>query len=121
MVPFRGHAELSYTVQGGVVIVGVGPAWVKSIVDVKAGSSLADQARYKDAIHRVQAKNASSVYVDLTAIRKLVEPLISKLPDSGNYAVEIKPYVQPFDILVGAGWTDGNLNRGRYVVTVINP
>ncbi|MGZ8502297.1 MAG: DUF3352 domain-containing protein [Candidatus Limnocylindrales bacterium] len=119
-LPLTGHAELSYTVQGGVVIVGVGPTWVKSIVDVKAGGSLADQARYKDAIGRVESKNASSLFVDLAAIRKLAEPVIAKLPSS-NYATEIKPYVQPFDVFVLTGWTDGEVNRARYVLTVTNP
>jgi hypothetical protein len=119
-LPVTGHAELSFTVQGGVVIVGVGPAWVKSIVDVKAGASLADQSRYKDAIGRVEAKNASSLFVDLTAIRKLAEPVVSQLPDS-NYATEIKPYLQPFDVFVLSGWTAGDTNRARYVLTVTNP
>jgi hypothetical protein len=119
-LPLTGHAEVSYTVQGGVVIVGVGPAWVKSIVDVKAAGSLADQARYKDAIRRVEAKNTSSLFVDLTAIRKLAEPVSAKLPGS-NYATEIKPYVQPFDVFVLSGWTDGEVNRARYVLTVTNP
>ena len=119
-LPLTGHAELSYTVQGGIVVVGAGPDWVKSIVDVKAGGSLADQARYKDAIRRVQARNATSLFVDLAAIRTLAEPLIVKMPQS-NYTTEIKPYVQPFDLLVFAGWTEGETNRARYVITVTNP
>ena len=119
-LPLTGHVELSFTVQGGLVIVGAGPAWVKSIVDVKAGGSLADAARYKSAMNRVQAKNASSLFVDLAAIRKLAEPIIVKMPQS-TYATEIKPYVQPFDLLVFAGWTEGEANRARYVVTVTNP
>jgi hypothetical protein len=119
-LPFPGPAEVSYTIQGGVVIVGLSPAWVKSIVDVKAGESLADQARFKDAIHRVEAKNTSLLFVDLAAVRTLVEPIIAQEPGS-NYSVEVKPYVQPFDVFVGAGWTDGDTYRARYVVTVVNP
>jgi hypothetical protein len=119
-LPLTGHAELSFTVQGGIVIVGAGPDWVKSIVDVKSGGSLAEQTRYKDAIHRVQAKNATSLFMDLAAVRKLAEPLISKMPQS-NYTTEIKPYVQPFDLLVFASWTEGETIRARYVITVTNP
>jgi hypothetical protein len=119
-LPLSGHAEVSYTVQDGLVIVGAGPAWVKSIVDVKAGGSLADQGRFKDAIKRVEARSTSILFVDLAAVRTLAEPLLSEQPGS-NYATEVKPYVQPFDVLAGAGWTDGDTTRARYVVTVINP
>ncbi|MEO8230463.1 MAG: DUF3352 domain-containing protein [Chloroflexota bacterium] len=119
-LPVTGHAEVAYTVQGGLVVIGAGSAWVKSIVDVKAGGSLAEQARFKDAIRRVQAKNGSSVFVDLAAIRKLAEPTLSQMPGS-QYATEIKPYIQPFDVFVSAGWTEGDTTRARYVVTVTNP
>ena len=107
-LPISGHVEISYTIQDGLVIVGTGPAWVKSIVDVKPGSSLADQARYRDAMSRVGSSNASSVYADIGAIRKLVEPLVAK--DAGsNYATDVKPYLAPFDVLAGARrTTDGN-------------
>ena len=119
-MPFSGHVQISYTVQDGLVIVGAGPAWVKSIVDVKGGSSLADQARYKDAMNRVGTRNATSVFVDLAAIRGLVEPLVTKLPGS-NYATEIKPYVEPFDVLAGATRTSDGKTLARYVITVKTP
>ncbi len=119
-LPFSGHVQISYTVQDGLVIVGAGPAWVKSIVDVKGGSSLADQARYKDAMNRVGARNATSMFVDLAAIRSLAEPLVAKLPGS-NYATEIKPYVEPFDVLAGATRTSDGKHLARFVITVTNP
>ena len=114
-----GHIEISYTVQDGVVVIGVGPAWVKSIVDVKSGSSLADQARYKDAMDRVGAKNAASWYVDLAAVRTLAEPLLTG--SGSNYATDVKPYVLPFDILAGATRTSDGKRLIRSVITVTNP
>ncbi len=119
-LPISGHVQISYTIQNGALIVGIGPDWVKSIVDVKAGSSLADEARYKDAMNRVGAKNASSVWVDLTAIRTLVEPLIAK-NGGANYATDVKPYVEPFDVLAGATRTNDGKSVATYVVTVIKP
>jgi Protein of unknown function (DUF3352) len=119
-LPFSGHVQISYTVQDGLVIVGAGPAWVKSIVDVKGGSSLADQARYKDAMNRVGARNATSMFIDLAAIRSLAEPLVAKLPGS-NYATEIKPYVEPFDVFAAATQTSDGKNLARFVITVTNP
>ena len=88
-MPISGHVQVSYTIQNGALIVGIGPDWVKSIVDVKPGSSLADEARYKDAMNRVGAKNATSVWVDLTAIRTLVEPLIAK--NGGGLLKDLRP------------------------------
>ncbi len=118
--PLSGHVEISYTIQDGLVIVGTGPAWVKSIVDVKPGSSLADQARYRDAMSRVGSSNASSVYVDIGAIRKLVEPLVAK--DAGsNYATDVKPYLAPFDVLAGASRTSDGTTLSRFIITVTNP
>ncbi len=118
--PLTGNAELSFTNQGGVVIVGVGPAWVKSIVDVKPGSSLADQARYKDAMARVGTSNASSLFFDIAATRVLVEPLVAKQPGS-TYATDVKPYVAPFDVLAGATSTKGDTGTIKYVLTVTKP
>jgi hypothetical protein len=118
--PLTGNLEISFTNQGGVVIIGAGPAWVKSIVDVKPGSSLADQVRYKDAMARVGASNASSVFVDVAAVRALVEPLMAQRPDT-NYATEIKPYVAPFDVLAGATSTSGDTGTIKYVLTVTKP
>ncbi len=118
--PLSGHVEISYTIQDGVVIVGLGPAWVKSIVDVKPGSSLADQARYRDAMARVGVKNAGSFFADVTAVRKLVESLAGASigPD---YATDTKPYIAPFDVLAGATQTSDGNRVVRYVLTVTNP
>lgn len=113
----KGHLQISFTVQGGVAVIGLGPDWVKSIVDVKPGSSLADQARYKDALGRVGAKNAASLFIDLAAIRKLAEPLIAK--DAGaNYATDVKPYLEPFDVIAWATRTSDGQTLIRSVITV---
>ena len=118
--PLTGNAQLSFTDQGGVVIIGAGPARVKSIVDVKSGSSLADQARYRDAMARVGTSNASSVFVDLAAIRTLAEPLAKQMPDA-KYSTELKPYLAPFDVLAAASTTKGDNRTVKYVLTVIKP
>lgn len=119
-LPLNGHVEISFTVQDGLVIVGAGPAWVKSIVDVKPGSSLADQTRYRAAMDRVGARNSASFYLDISAARKLVEPLAASQPGS-NYATDVKPYLEPFDILAGASRTSDGKTIARTILTVTNP
>ena len=119
-LPISGHVEISFTVQDGLVIVGSGPAWVKSIVDVKPGSSLADQARYRSAMDRVGARNSASFYLDISAARKLIEPFAASQTGS-NYATDVKPYLEPFDILAGASRTSGGKTVSRSILTVTNP
>ena len=119
-LPLTGHVEISFTVQDGLVIVGSGPAWVKSIVDVKPGSSLADQTRYRAAMDRVGARNSASFYLDISAARKLIEPLAASQTGS-NYATDVKPYLEPFDILAGASRTSDGKTISRTILTVTNP
>jgi hypothetical protein len=119
-LPISGNVEISFTVQDELVIVGSGPAWVKSIVDVKPGSSLADQARYRTVMDRVGARNSASFYLDISAARKLIEPLAASQTGS-NYATDVKPYLEPFDILAGASRTSDGKTISRSILTVTNP
>jgi hypothetical protein len=120
-LPLAGRVEISFSVQRGLAIVGVGPGFVKSVLDVKAGSALADQARFRDALSRVGTKNVSSVFVDLAAIRKLAEPLASSLPEGGTYSTELKPYLQPFDVLAAAGVTGDRVDTATFILTATKP
>jgi hypothetical protein len=108
---------LSYTVTDDLAVIGVGgDAFVKAVLDTKAGASLADQARYKTAIERVGASNTSQGYVDVAAIVKAVE---AQLPPDvlKAYVKDSKPYVAPFAAF-GFGTQAGDLEHVRFVVTV---
>ena len=116
----NGNLQISFTNQGGVVIIGLGPDWVKSIVDVKPGSSLADQARYRDAMARVGTSNSQSLFADITAARKLIEKVGGSTAGS-NYTTDIKPYVTPFDVLAAATSSKDDLVTLKTVLTVTKP
>jgi hypothetical protein len=108
---------LSYTVTDDFAIVGVGgDGFVKAVLDTKAGSSLVDQARYKNALGQAGATNSSQGYVDLAAIVKAVE---AQLPSDALKAYErdTKPYVAPFAAF-GFSTQGGDLQHVRFVVTV---
>jgi hypothetical protein len=108
---------VSYTVTGESAIVGIGgDAFVKAVLDTKAGSSLADQPRYRTALDRAGASNVSQVYVDLAAIVKATE---AALPADARtaYDRDVKPYLAPFAALVVVS-QDGDLIHARIVVTV---
>jgi hypothetical protein len=108
---------LSYAVTDDLAVIGVGgDGFVKAVLDTKAGSSLADQARYKTAIGRVGASNTSQGYVDLAAIANAVEAQLP--PDALKaYVKDTKPYITPFAAF-GFGTQAGDLQHVRIVVTV---
>lgn len=121
-LPVSGHGQISYTVQNGIVVIGAGPSFVKSVVDVKPGASLADQTRYRAALDQVGAKNLSSVWADLAAIRNLLEPLAAAAPvGSGTYATELKPYLEPLDVFAGATLTGAETDTSRFILSVTKP
>ena len=115
-LPPGAHAELAWAVTDQVVAVGFGDAFVKSVLDTKAESSLASDARFSSLVARV-GDHASLGFVDLTTIRTMIEAAVPAT-QHGNYDTDIKPYLVPFDALVVASRTGGDLDTTRIVVTV---
>lgn len=111
-----GHFEIAFTAHDNLVIAGVGDAFVKSVIDVKSGSSLADAPRYKTAMDLAGTSNVAQFYLDVTAIRGLVEANApaSSLPD---YEANVKPYLVPFQSIAGS-MSFGNPSEARSVVIV---
>ena len=120
-LPISGRLELSYTVQRGLAIIGVGPGFVKSVLDVKPGVALADQARYRAVFDRIGSSNAGSTFIDLATIRKLAEPALANLPGAGSYNSDVKPYLAPFDILAAATTAGDTTDSFTSIITVTNP
>ena len=69
-------AELAYAVTDDVVVIGYGEAFVASVLDAGPGPSLADDSRFSDLVKRVGEENIGLSFVDIRAIRELVEPLV---------------------------------------------
>lgn len=115
-----GHIELAYTVTDQVVVLGSGPAFVKHVLDTNEGNSIASNDRYKKLIDRVGSKGVGTYFVDITAIRGLIESAVSKLsPDAmAKYETDYKPYLVPFDALAASGSVGGDLSRSRIIITV---
>lgn len=115
LVP-SGRVELALTVQKGLFIAGLGDAFVKSVLDTTAGSSLADQERYRTALDRAGTPNAGQVYVDIAGIVAAVEPLLPA-PERARYEQEVKPFLDPIGAFAASS-TSGDPMRVRFVVTV---
>jgi Protein of unknown function (DUF3352) len=113
-VPPGVKAEIAYTVTDNIVVVGYGAAFVDSVLDAGPGKSLADDARFKNLIGRVGTENLGLTFVDVQAIRNLVEPLAKPLVSDEEWATyqrEIVPYVSHLDALVSSSKLDGGINR----------
>jgi len=115
-LPFEGHAEIAYASTADLIVVGVGDTFVKSVLDTKAGSSLADNARFKSLIGRVGESNVGDAFVDITAVRELVESVAAKQPAYGAYLTDYKPYLVPLDAYIQATVIDGALDRSTGVI-----
>ena len=114
-------AEIAYAVTDEIVVIGYGEEWVKSVLDAGPGPSLADDARYKALLDRVGEENLGVSFIDITAIRELIEPFVrEKLPadEWATYQREVFPYLVAFDAFVSGARKDGDLDRMPLSITV---
>ena len=114
-----GDVEIAYAATEGVVVIGSGPAFVKHILDAGAGASLADDARFAGLVKRVGAEHTGLSFIDLAAIRSMAEGFLALAPaeQRSEYETSIKPFLVPFDALVGAA-VSGPIDQQHLIVTV---
>ena len=119
-VPFEGRFEIGYAIKDDFVVLGLGDSFVKTALDAGTGNSLADDARFKALIDRVGAEGASKLFVDLTAVRELLEELGGTFSPEGMaaYEQELKPWLEPFDAYILGSRRDGQYDRSTGILTV---
>jgi hypothetical protein len=120
-IPAGYKAEFAWASNKDVTVVGYGRDFVASVLDAGPSSSLAADNRFKGLIGRVGAENIGSGFVDVRAIRELLETLVKpQVPaaDWTRYETDIKPYLEPLDAIVQATHKDGTTDRSSSVVTV---
>jgi hypothetical protein len=115
-----GHVEIAYATTDAVVIIGSSPDFVKHALDAGAGASLADDARYQGLVGRVGATHTAVNFVDVTAIRGLVEGLLSSATaqERAEYEESVKPFLEPLDAVVAANVLGGELDQSHMLITV---
>ncbi len=109
---------MAVAVRDDLIVVGVGADFVKHVLDVKAGASLADQDRYKQAIGRVEGSNEQQVYIDVSAVRSAIESFAPSADVPPGYQTDIKPYLEPLDLVVGSTSSTDELVRAAFVLVV---
>jgi hypothetical protein len=111
-------ASVAFAVRDDLVVIGIGADFVKHVLDVRAGASLADQDRYRQAIGRVEAANEQQVYIDVSAVRSAIESAAPAGTVPKDYRTEYKPYIEPLDLVAGSTATKDDIVRGSFVLIV---
>ena len=112
--------EFAWAANKDVVVIGYASSFVKAVLDAGPGTSLADDARFKALLGRVGADNLGMSFIDMAAIRGLVEPLAQAAAPAdawAYYAKEIQPYLKPLDAVITNVRKDGSSDRSTGVIT----
>ncbi|MEO5939967.1 MAG: hypothetical protein ABIZ72_03455, partial [Candidatus Limnocylindrales bacterium] len=84
-------------------------------------TSLGDEARFKGLLGRVGADNLGVTFLDVAALRALVEPLVQATAPAEawtHYVTDVQPYLKPLDALISNLRKDNGLDRGAGAFTV---
>jgi hypothetical protein len=109
--------KISYAVTADVVVLGYGTEFVKAVLDAPTGDSLAENARFKEALGRVGATNTGIVWVDVAAIRDLAEGLLPA-DAKATYEKDVKPYLDAFDYFISSTVPGTPYDSGSFVLHV---
>lgn len=114
-----GRVELAFAITDQVVVLGSGPGFVRHVLDTTAATSIASNDRYKALAARA-GQGTGIGFIDLTAIRGLIESAMANAStaDQANYELNVKPFLVPFDALVGSTTIQGDISRSTVIVTV---
>jgi hypothetical protein len=115
-----GRVELSYAATDGVVVIGSTPDFVRHALDAGSGSSLGDDARYQALVGRAGAEHTGVTFVDISAIRTLVESMLGDASpaERAEYEESVKPFLTPFDALIATSTLGGDLDQNHILNTV---
>jgi hypothetical protein len=115
-VPAGTHVTVAFAAKGSAVVAG-GDAFVRAVLGMGSGASLADAAGYKHALGRAAAENLGEIYVGTGSLLALAD---TTLPEAAraSFDTDTKPYLEPFDaILVTTTLENGGVHV-RIVATV---
>jgi hypothetical protein len=115
-----GKVQLAYVANDSVIAIGSSADFIKHVLDAGAGDSLADDARFQGLLARVDAQHSGVSFVDVTAIRGLIEGMMADLPaaEKAEYEESVKPFLTPFDAFISTGSVGGTTDQMHTVITV---
>jgi hypothetical protein len=101
----------------GLLVAGLGDAFVKSVIDTPAGSSLADQSGYRAAIELAGSTNSGQAYLDVQDVIAVIVPLMSST-EAATFEREVRPYLQPIAAIAMSASSRDGLIRSRVIVGI---
>jgi hypothetical protein len=113
-------AEIAYAITKDVVVLGYGRDFVASVLDAAPGTNLASDTRFKALLSRVGEDNIGVSFVDVNALRGLIEPLVQQAAPADvwtQYQANLKPYLEHVDAVISSVRKDGALDRGQAALT----
>ena len=119
-VPADTKVEFSMAAKGRVILVGTGEAFMTAVLGTQPGSTLADQASYKQATARALANSRTTLYVGVRDMIGLVEGFIPEA-ERASWVSDVKPYVAPFQALSMTSADGGSGTHQRVTITVTKP
>jgi hypothetical protein len=111
--------EIGWAVKGDTFVLGIGKAFITSVLDTTQATSLAESDRYRDLVGRAGREHVTSAWVDLVGLRGVIEAFGAQEPGGlGDYEQDVKPYLEPFDALVATSVAGGEFDRSTVIVSV---
>jgi hypothetical protein len=119
-VPSTGPISFSIAAVGKVILLTSGEQAMQAILNVAAGSSLADDATFKLAAQRGLANSRTTVYVAAGATIDLVQQFLPAV-ELATFKSDVLPYVDPFTSVSITAAEDSTASRSRIVISVKKP
>ena len=102
-----GAVTVELAVTGDRVLIGIGDAFVRPMLNLSGGNTLADQARFTDAVGELGgANNAGVTWVDLAGLQAAVTEMLGPMmpvPDGAD------DWLGPLDAFVSVTRLDGDV------------
>jgi hypothetical protein len=115
-VPAGTHVSLGFAAKGSAVIAG-GDVFVRAVLGVGTGGSLADAPGYKHALGRATAQNFGEIYVGPESLLALANTALPEA-DRASFGANTKPYLEPFDAILMTTTLEHGGVHVRIVATV---
>jgi len=112
-----GTFSIAVAVHGSAVYVGSGSTFAHKMLELASGSSLADQAGYQAMLKRTSNTDKLAVYVALAPIVSLADGAIPA-EAKPSFDADVKPYLDPLNVLYASAWQQGELSHMRLLITV---
>jgi len=109
--------ELAWSVTDDVVVFGSSPSFVRMVLDVPGGDSLAENDRFEALLGRAGREHSGLFWLDVAGARGLVEGLLPA-DERAGYDREVRPYVEALDAVLGTQLVGSDVDAASIYLTV---